>query len=137
MANSNPIHFKDNEMWQQVCCIRDPLTEYLDFEETRGYRLEELLGVLPNFMNNLDPRSLKDQMIEGYIRSAGGPCYPTAEATITVNGVYQYPRDPDLFPIFVFFRDQERVFIYPHGLVAIVEVDENSNIINQYCTRMD
>jgi len=136
IINMNPTHFNEGKLWQQVECIRDPLNKYIHFEDENEYRIEELLGRLPYFMNNLDNRSLKEQMIEEYFKNAG-PCYEIEKASVDIDGVYRYPQDDDLYPIFLFLRDNERVFIYPYALIAIITLDDDNNIISQFYTRMD
>lgn len=41
-----------------------------------------------------------------------------------VDGVFRYPGDPDILPCLSVVRGDEKVYIYPHAIVAVVVGDE-------------
>ena len=41
--------------------------------------------------------------------------------TIAEDGTHSYPQDPDMKPLCVFYNQDEQVFIYPYGWVAIID----------------
>jgi len=53
-------------------------------------------------------------------------------ATLTDNAIWQYPGDPDLYPLIEIARGDEMLYIYQHALIAILQKDGSL-----FCSRMD
>lgn len=84
----------------------------------------EMMGMIPTFIHTAvsDPdSSLADGMMEAY--GFGGP--PMKGSTVSPEGVYSYPEDPDLFPLAVITTERGQVFIYHYGIVTIREPDKD------------
>ena len=85
----------------------------------------EDLGLIPEFLDEKDPRPAKEQFAEKYAH--GGGWHPIEGFNVTRRGhgnggiVLKYPGDPALEPIaFWAFRD-ELIVVYPYALVAIFQ----------------
>ena len=84
--------------------------------------------MLPGFLSETDPATLRTQMTEGY----GMPVSEIDGGTVSAAGVYRFPGDPDLYPMALLARDEEQVYIYAYGIVAFVSPD-----CPTWVTRMD
>lgn len=78
-----------------------------------------LLGQVPNWLDESDPRSAAEQINEGY---KWGGWKPMAKGpTLGPGNTMCYPGDPPLRPFATIeFRD-ERIFAYPHEFWAILK----------------
>jgi len=106
----------------------DPLNK---FNHMSLNEIKETLGMLPFWVvnpNHFD-LSLKEALTLQY---GFGGLYQSTGQTITKDGVYQYPEDPDLYPLIKIERGESTFYQYQYGLIAIVQKDGSS-----FCTRMD
>ena len=79
-----------------------------------------MLGFIPAFLNENDPRPAREQFDERY--RAGGGWRPTKGHTLK-NGVLKYPGDPpQKYFAVILFRD-EQILFFPHAFVAILQRD--------------
>ncbi len=103
---------------------------------------EELVGIIPNFLFESDPRPAAEQFNERY--SFGGGWRPMGGWTAVhkaprsgIEGFHSvltitYPGDPTYWPVaHITFRDQA-VWIYQHAWVAVESADGSVEI-----SRMD
>lgn len=93
------------------------------------------LGFLPSFLSIEDRTPWDDQLAQGY----GYPLDWGSRATVTADGVYSYPGDPDLHPVAVTERNvgpvTERLYFYEYGFVAYALISDEVTAIKT--TRMD
>jgi hypothetical protein len=82
----------------------------------------ELTGLLPDIFRSEDPRPAAEQANDRYAH--GGGWRPQAKWKISpVTGVASYPGDPDMEPIALGRLRNERVYVYDHGYVCIMQTD--------------
>lgn len=86
----------------------------------------EMAGLIPAWLNPLDPRSAKDQLDANY--KHGGGWRPFKGFTLKANDAIAYPGDPDLPPILQMTLRNERIVMYPHAWVAIIQPDRSYEI---------
>lgn len=80
------------------------------------------IGLIPDFLDENDPRKVAEQFNERYAH--GGGWRPQPKFKMLNRYVLKYPGDPPLKPLaMIQFRD-ERIFIYEYGYVAIVQPNE-------------
>jgi hypothetical protein len=53
-------------------------------------------------------------------------------STVTEDGVWQYPEDPDLYPLMKLQEGDVEMLVYPYALVAMRDTSGRT-----LCTRMD
>ena len=85
----------------------------------------EDLGLIPDFLDEKDPRPAREQFDANYQHGGGWHSIEGFNVTRRNNGnsgiVLKYPGDPPLEPIaFWAFRD-ELIVVYPYALVAIFQ----------------
>jgi hypothetical protein len=84
----------------------------------------EHLGLIPEFMNEGDPRPAREQIHDNYRHGGGWHGMPGFKLTWKNElPILQYPGDPPLIPLAVMRLRQERIFVYLHGITAIVQPD--------------
>jgi hypothetical protein len=76
------------------------------------------VGFIPSFLDEADPRPAAEQFNENYI----GGWRP--QEGFKLRGLsLKYPGDPAMLPLaFIHFRN-EKIFIYPHAYVCIIQPD--------------
>lgn len=105
----------------------DPLNKFSEHSE---YEIHNSLGFIPGWALNEEylfkplKEALDDQYGFGLFEMKGGE--------ITKDGIYKYPRDPELYPLIKIIRHDEILYQYLYGIVAIVQKDGSS-----FVTRMD
>jgi len=81
------------------------------------------LGMIPDFINQNDPRPAREQFDANY--KHGGGWRPMTG--FTNNGVIlNYPGDPPLEPIAMWPLRGEMIVVYPYGIVAIFSTKDGS-----------
>lgn len=91
---------------------------------------EHHFGLIPSFLDEDDERKAVEQL-DGNYRHGGG-WRPMPNFKLLGGYVLQYPGDPPLKPLgFMKLRD-EMVFVYQHGIVAVVQKDRSFEV-----SRMD
>ena len=79
------------------------------------------LGFLPGFLNDNDPRPAVEQLDANYRH---GGWHPMEGFTMNPRTfVLSYPGDPPFRPLAMIALRQERVFVYEHAFVAVVQPD--------------
>ena len=82
------------------------------------------LGYLPGFLSDQDSRTMKEQINANY--QHGGGWSPFGEGQWKMNPethALKFPEDPPLNPVALAQIREETLFVYPHGVCAIVQKD--------------
>jgi hypothetical protein len=80
-----------------------------------------LLGYLPSFLSEVDPRKVAEQFNENYAH--GGGWDPFQGFTLGTDFSLKYPGDPAMKPVAMLAFREEKVFVYESAWVAIVQPD--------------
>lgn len=86
----------------------------------------EHMGFIPSFLSDDDPRSAKEQLNEGYAFAGGWD--PFKGHTMDDNENLHYPGDPPQKPLCELRLRDERIVLYPHAWVAIIQPDKSFEI---------
>jgi len=78
-------------------------------------------GLLPEFVNIEDERKAVEQLDANY--QHGGGWMPMKNFKMLEGNILQYPGDPPLQPLGVMELRDERIYVYQHGIVAVVQPD--------------
>lgn len=81
----------------------------------------EMLGLIPGFLSEDDPRPAREQLHANY--SHGGGFTPIPGFTMLPNGDLSYPDDPLLAPLFETKLRDEIIRVYHHSWIAIIQPD--------------
>lgn len=84
-------------------------------------RADDLVGLIPSFLSENDPRPAAEQFNERYAH--GGGWAPLRGWRLRADNSIQYPDDPSLSPVAMMWLHDETIFIYPHAWVCIVQAD--------------
>ncbi len=93
-------------------------------------RADDFLGLIPDFLDSADPRPAAAQIAENYAFSGGWK--PMAVWELTPDNpvdydetgpAIRYPGDPPLHAIAKARLREERIYVFPHAWVAIVQPD--------------
>jgi len=79
------------------------------------------VGLIPNMLDQDDPRPVKEQLDAGY--QHGGGWRPMSKFKQLKDGTAVYPGDPPMPPRAMIHVKDEIVIIYDYGFVAIVQKD--------------
>lgn len=91
-----------------------------------GFTSLEMLGAIPSFLSEDDPRDAKTQINEAY--GFAGGWRPLPDWEMSVDGAIKYPGDPWL-PVLCETRlRDEIIFYYQFSWVAIVQPDGSYEI---------
>ncbi len=86
----------------------------------------EHLGLIPMFLSDDDPRPAKEQLHENYAH--GGGWHPFNGFKLQADDSLTYPGDPPQRPIAEMVLRDERVVLYPHAWVAIIQPDRSYEV---------
>ena len=87
----------------------------------------EMVGFLPEFLDLRDTRPAKEQFDANYRH--GGGWSPQEAWTFDANDLtIKYPGDPRLKPIAITALRDEMIYVYPSGIVNIVQLDGSFEI---------
>lgn len=102
-------------------------------KEINGY---DALGYLPKIIRGDDPRPVKEQVAERYAHGGGWSPFPTGKWTMDqTTGAITYPPEepgdePEVYePIALTTINHEKVFVYPHALVAVLQNDGTFDVV--------
>lgn len=87
---------------------------------------EDMLGYLPSFLSEHDPRPAKEQIHENY--QHGGGWNPMQGWTLGPANTLTYPGDPPLPPIAKYRLREELILLYPSSWLAIVQPDRSFEV---------
>jgi len=85
----------------------------------RGERSIDMLGYIRFFLFEDDPRSAREQFAERYAMGGGWNPMPKWERLGETR--IKYPGDPPLIPIAWTTLRDERILVYPHAWVMILQ----------------
>lgn len=88
------------------------------------------VGIIPDMLSERDPRPAREQLHDGYLH--GGGWDPFKGFTLQPDDSIKYPGDPAHKPLAEMRLREERVLVYPHAWVAIIQPDRSFEI-----SRMD
>ena len=80
--------------------------------------LHDTVGIIPHFLNEQDPRPAKEQFDTAYV-SGWQPFHGFRRDDLTLT----YPGDPPMKPLALITFKNERIFVYQHAWVMILEKD--------------
>lgn len=87
----------------------------------------EACGIVPGWVIEspdwIEP--LKPVLEEAY---GFGPLYESEKATVTGEGVMQYPGDPDMYPLIRMEREHEVFYMYESAICAIINNDTGATV---------
>lgn len=91
------------------------------------HRARDLVGIVPDFLSESDPRPAAEQFNERYAHGGGWSPMTGWEFT-PETGWLKYPGDPAHRPItkMVLHKDKDRpetIYVYEHAWIAIVQAD--------------
>ena len=89
----------------------------------------EMLGYLPGFLSENDPRSAREQLDANYQHGGGWNPLPGWKIVNPLTASIQYPGDPKLHPFaMAVLHGTEQIFFYRHAQVAIIRSDGSFEI---------
>ena len=83
----------------------------------------ELMGYIPNFLDDNDPRPACEQINEKYSYGGGWSPLVPKRWTMLSGERLKYPEDPPLSPMCELRMRDERIVLYPSSVVAIIQPD--------------
>jgi len=92
------------------------IVHVLDYRAT-----EDHFGLIPSFLHEDNPAKAVEHLDANYRH--GGGWYPMKGFTMLKDNVLQYPGDPPLKPFGYMQLRDERIYIYPHSIVAVIQKD--------------
>jgi hypothetical protein len=81
----------------------------------------EAVGIIPHFLEEEDPRPVREQFNERYAH--GGGWRPLTGHKMDEDGAIKYPGDPRMNPLAAIQLRDETILVYEYGWVAIVQLD--------------
>ena len=81
----------------------------------------EMLGLIPYFLSEDDPRPAREQFDENYHH--GGGFHPIPRFELLPNGDLKYPGDPPLSPLAEVRLRDEVIRVYDYAWVCVVQPD--------------
>lgn len=88
---------------------------------TSPYFLDQIVGLIPEFLLESDPRSAAEQIDERY--SYGGGWCPIKRFKLLPDKSLKYPGNPAMRPFAKAKLRDEMIYVYESGWVAIVASD--------------
>ena len=97
------------------------MTMWTILNGARGHP-DDILGLLPMIFDSNDPRPAREQANERYAHGGGWNPQEGWELNPS-NGNAMYPGDPPMWPLAMAELNDERLYLYPYGYVAVVQQD--------------
>lgn len=85
-----------------------------------------MLGLIPEFLSESSPAKAVEQLDQAYRH--GGGWRPMRGFTLQPNDNLYYPGDPPLAPLAQAMLRFERIVIYPHAWVAVIQPDRSFEV---------
>jgi hypothetical protein len=76
-------------------------------------------GYIPSFLSESDPRSAKEQFNANYVSG----WTPFNGHRMDDHHGLHYPGDPVMYPLSILRFREERIFLYPHAWVVVIQPD--------------
>ncbi len=90
-------------------------------------RAHDLIGLIPTFIDESDPRPTREQLNENYAHGGGWRPMKGWKMCLPDHAIY-YPGDPELLPVAKIEFREDALFIYPHAWVMLVAADGTHEI---------
>jgi hypothetical protein len=84
------------------------------------------LGILPDMLDPANPKPAREQLDEGYRHGGGWHAQPGFK--LRDDDSLKYPGDPSFPPLFEMHLRHERILVYEHGYVAIIQPDRSFEV---------
>ena len=115
--------------------MMDPTYHYRE-ERVPMRRIVDAMGILPLLAESVSkeaPETVQEAVELMAIQYGFGALFDFGDkATVTPEGVYKYPEDPDLYPFVLYpLSDTVELLIYPHAICVLRSDTET------FVTRMD
>jgi hypothetical protein len=85
------------------------------------------VGIIPDMLDPSDPRPVKEQLNEGYAHG-GGWHATVVDFKLGEDDSLHYEGDPTLLPVVEIRVRHERILIYQHAWVAIIQPDRSYEV---------
>lgn len=88
----------------------------------------DMVGIIPEMLDENDPRPAREQFDTNY--QHGGGWMPFHGHTLVPEDKFKlcYPGDPPLLPVALIRLRHERIVIYPHAWVVILQPDNTFEV---------
>lgn len=87
----------------------------------------DLVGFIPTFLSENDPRPAREQFNTGYIH--GGGWRPFDKFAFNPQSLaLKYPGDPPMQPVAKMTLRDEQIYVYPYAWVLILQKDGSHEI---------
>lgn len=90
------------------------------------YALEDIVGFIPEFLDEADPRPAAIQIDTAY--GHGGGWRPSSKFTLNEDNSIQYPGDPVLEPWAIAEFRGDLIVVYESGYTAIIKPDRSFEV---------
>lgn len=87
----------------------------------------EYLGLIPEMLSESDPRPAREQLNTGYSHGGGWHPFNGFKLNTTTLELY-YPGDPPTQPLAYANLRDERIVVYEHSWVAIIQKDNSFEV---------
>lgn len=91
-------------------------------------RGRDLVGFIPQFLNESDPRSIQEQFNESYAHGGGWQPFGKDKWKVLEDKSIKYPGDPPYSPVAKINFRTETIYIYPDAWVMIEQADGSFEI---------
>lgn len=89
--------------------------------------LFNIVGEIPFWLDEMDPRPARDQLDDHY--QHGGGWMPIQGFTLRKKDMALcYPGDPDMMPLAYCALRDERIVFYPHAWVMVLQLDDTFEV---------
>lgn len=90
-------------------------------------RAQDMLGIIPEFLSESDPRPAREQIHEAYAHGGGWHDFKGFSMNPNTYAI-KYPGDPAYQPAAIGNLRDEIIVVYPHAWVAIIQADGTYSI---------
>lgn len=87
----------------------------------------EMLGFVPMFFDDTDPASARDQINMNYSHGGGWQPFPGIRAAVDFMSLH-FPGDPPYVALYETRLRDERIILYDHKWLAIIQPDHTYEI---------
>lgn len=91
-------------------------------------RALDLVGYIPQFLSEEDPRPAREQFNDAYRHGGGWSPFGEGKWKHKGNFLIQYPGDPMYVPVATAKLRDETIVVYPHAWVGIFQPDGSFEI---------
>jgi hypothetical protein len=84
------------------------------------------MGIIPDMLSWANPKPAAEQLNDGY--GHGGGWHPQPGFALETDDSLKYPGDPWLIPLFEILLRDERIIVYEHGIVAVIQPDRSFEV---------